>query len=347
MSKRKRQQSAGGKRKGTTKKKKVTQEKASGTVNEESAACGQQAELRCEDDRAAPSSAEERGVAGRSESEGGDGAHKLSPGVKDCFLPLAQNILPGRSSAAVSSCDDDDVAQPSAPEDTTSDQHRGAGEGPGKGDATLHSHGEHTGRTTKPALRESRDRRQIQRGSNPLERGGGALQRSWGSACTPTFPLRNPGEPLPCQQQQQQQQSPFLREKNLRGSAKGDPQAGARSRDGEGLASFPESGIRNNAAASCLCLLLVPSSCAGRSRIRSGMRTRNRQQAGKSQASCEDHSEWDSEFLHNCSTQRFPDSCSLPAPLPILGTESGGSALELPLSIGSISDSQLHEITLG
>ncbi|KAK1154822.1 hypothetical protein AOXY_G27796 [Acipenser oxyrinchus oxyrinchus] len=145
MSKRKRQQSAGGKRKGT--KKKETQEKASGTVNEESAACGQQAELRCEVDRAAPSSAEERGVAGsRSESEGGDGAHKLSPGVKDCFLPLAQNILPGRSSTAGSSCDDDDdddddVTQPSTPEDTTSDQHRGAGEGPGKGDATLHSHG--------------------------------------------------------------------------------------------------------------------------------------------------------------------------------------------------------------
>ncbi|RXM90731.1 hypothetical protein EOD39_21904 [Acipenser ruthenus] len=62
---------------------------------------------------------------------------------------------------------------------------------------------------------------------------------------------------------------------------------------------------------------------------------------------CEDHSEWDSEFLHDCSTQCFPDSCSLPAPLPVLGTESGGSALELPLSIGSISDLQLHEITLG
>ncbi|XP_058871850.1 uncharacterized protein LOC131722789 [Acipenser ruthenus] len=38
--------------------------------------------------------------------------------------------------------------------------------------------------------------------------------------------------------------------------------------------------------------------------------------------SCEDHSEWDSEFLQSCSTQRFPESCSLPAPLPVLGTES-------------------------
>ncbi|KAK1154825.1 hypothetical protein AOXY_G27810 [Acipenser oxyrinchus oxyrinchus] len=46
-----------------------------------------------------------------------------------------------------------------------------------------------------------------------------------------------------------------------------------------------------------------------------------REDAGATQ-SCEDHSEWDSEFLHNCSTQRFPDSCSLPAPLPVLGTES-------------------------
>ncbi|MGH0188706.1 UNVERIFIED_CONTAM: hypothetical protein FKN15_031113 [Acipenser sinensis] len=70
-----------------------------------------------------------------------------------------------------------------------------------------------------------------------------------------------------------------------------------------------------------------------------------REDAGSTQ-SFEDHSEWDSEFLHDCSTQRFPDFCSLPAPLPILGTELGGSALELPLSIGSISDSQLHEITL-
>ncbi|MGH0181360.1 UNVERIFIED_CONTAM: hypothetical protein FKN15_006426 [Acipenser sinensis] len=71
-----------------------------------------------------------------------------------------------------------------------------------------------------------------------------------------------------------------------------------------------------------------------------------REDTGATQ-SFEDHSEWDSEFLHDCSTQRFPDFCSLPAPLPILGTELGGSALELPLSIGSISDSQLHEITLG
>ncbi|XP_058869274.1 break repair meiotic recombinase recruitment factor 1-like isoform X1 [Acipenser ruthenus] len=648
MSKRKRQQSAGGKRKGTTKKKKVTQEKASGTVNEESAACGQQAELRCEDDRAAPSSAEERGVAGsRSESEGGDGAHKLSPGVKDCFLPLAQNILPGRSSTAGLSCDDDeedddDVAQPSAPEDTTSDQHRGVGEGPGQGDATLHSHGgaqgpNHKASTSGEQRQEADPERQqptvteqggagegVQEllphpegcgtpglkaslGLEGTETQGGGVAGSpqGGLACllgsaeavfteggkqsksakpkhVETYPetqaetsadLQGKGVAEPCIEAGAQPAPP-----HSHCGTPGEPPAlpaaaasaasvpereestrlckGVIPRQGRGVAMekgsqvFPNPGSGTTTLPRASAASWSPRSCAGRSRIRlgnedaesaAGRKIQDSEEAGpemnekdfmrKTQQShsqsrteteelkasqsfgegegsdwgqiklsennklstssssaaaaaeskpaavyvnpcvleerdwesrfavlemedssdagagqrkakgaarsrrckpatsaaaaaagkrevrtvlvcaetacpdlthteaegslqgaagaggqtdpasaaqdreeggphpitpaaargspeseredtgatqsCEDHSEWDSEFLQSCSTQRFPDSCSLPAPLPVLGTESGGSALELPLSIGSISDSQLHEITLG
>ncbi|XP_058867801.1 uncharacterized protein LOC117404875 isoform X2 [Acipenser ruthenus] len=643
MSKRKRQQSAGGKRKGTTKKRKVTQEKASGTVNEESAACGQQAELRCEDDRAAPSSAEERGAAGRSESEGGDGAHKLSPGVKDCFLPIAQNILPGRSSTAGSSCDDDDddVAQPSAPEDTTSDQHRGAGEGPGQGDATLHSHGGAHGPNHKASTSgEQRQEADPERQQPTVTEQGGAgeggqehlphsegcgtpgLKASLGLEDTETQGGGVAGSPqgrLACLLGSAEavfteggKQSESAKPKhvetypetqaetsaNLQGKGVAEPcnEAGAQpapphshcgtpgeppalpaaaaasvpereesmrlckgviTRQGRGVAMekgsqvFPNPGSGTTPLPRASAASWSPRSCAGRSQIRLGNENaesaagkkiqdseeagpemnekdfmRNTQQshsqsrteteelkasqsfgegegsdwgqiklsennklstssssaaaaaeskpaavyvnpcvleerdwesrfavlemedssdagagqrkakgaarsrrckpatsaaaaaaAGKREVrtalvcaetacpdlthtkaegslqgaagaggqkdpasaaqdreeggphpitpaaargspeseredtgatqSCEDHSEWDSEFLHNCSTQRFPDSCSLPAPLPVLGTESGGSALELPLSISSISDSQLHEITLG
>ncbi|KAK6468039.1 hypothetical protein HHUSO_G33771, partial [Huso huso] len=635
---------SGGKRKGTTKKKEVTQEKASGTVNEESAACGQQVELRCEDDRAAPSSAEERGVAGsRSESEGGDGAHKLSPGVKDCFLTLAQNILPCCFSTAGSSCDDDeddddDVAQPSAPEDTTSDQHRGAGEGPGQGDATLHSHGgahgpNHKASTSGEQRQEADPERQqatvteqggagvggqehlphsegcgtpglkASLGLEGTETQGGGVAGSpqGGPACllgsaeavfteggkqsakpkhVETYPetqaetstnLQGKGLAEPCNEAGAQPAPP-----HSHCGTPGEPPAlpaaaaaasvpereestrlckGVIPRQGRGVAMekgsqvFPNPGSGTTPPPHASAASWPPRSCAGRSRIRlgnedaesaagrkiqdseeagpemnekdfmrktqqshsqsrteteelkasqsfgegegsdwgqiklsennklstssssaaavaaeskpaavyvnpcvleerdwqsrfamlemedssdAGARQRKakgaarsrrckpatsaaaagkmevttalvcaetacpdlthikaegslqgaagaggltnpasaaqdreeggphpftpaaaraspeseREDAGATQ-SCEDHSEWDSEFLHDCSTQRFPDSCSLPAPLPILGTESGGSALELPLSIGSISDSHLHEITLG
>ncbi|XP_058860471.1 uncharacterized protein LOC131702701 [Acipenser ruthenus] len=648
MSKRKRQQSAGGKRKGTTKKKEVTQEKASGTVNEESAVCGQQVELRCEDDRAAPSSAEERGVAGsRSESEGGDGAHKLSPGVKDCFLPLAQNILPCCFSTAGSSCDDDeddddDVAQPSAPEDTTSDQHRWAGEGPGQVDATLHSHGgshgpNHKASTSGEQRQEADPERQqatvteqggageggqehlphcegcgtpglkASLGLEGTETQGGGVAGSaqGGPACllgsteavfteggkqsesakpkhVETYPetqaetstnLQGKGLAEPCNEAGAQPAPPHSH-CGTPGEPPALPAAAAASvpereestrlckgvipRQGRGVAMekgsqvFPNPGSGTTPPPHASAASWPPWSCAGRSRIRLGnedvelaagrqipgseeegpeknekdfmrktqqshsqsrteteelkasqsfgegegsdwgqiklsennklstssssaaaaaaeskpaavyvnpcvleerdwqsrfavleiedssdagagqrkakgaARSRRckpatsaaaaaaagkrevttalvcaetacpdlthteaegslqgaagagrltnpasaaqdreeggphpftpaaaraspeseREDAGATQ-SCEDHSEWDSEFLHDCSTQRFPDSCSLPAPLPVLGTESGGSSLELPLSIGSISDSQLHEMTLG
>ncbi|KAK6462001.1 hypothetical protein HHUSO_G36923 [Huso huso] len=646
MSKRKRQQSAGGKRKGTTKKKKVTQEKVSGTVNKESAACGQQAEKRCEDDRAAPSSAEERGVAGsRSESEGGDGAHKLSPGVKDCFLPLAQNILPGRSSTAGLSCDDDeeeddDVPSP-APEDTTGPA-QGAGEGLGQGGATLHSSEggaqgpNHKASTSGEQRQEADPERQqptvteqggageggqehlphsdgcgtpglkASLGLEGTETQGGGVAGSpqGGLACllgsveavfteggkqsesakpkhVETYPetqaetsadLQGKGVAEPCNEAGAQRAPP-----HSHCGTPGDPPAlpaaaaaaasvpereestrlckGVIPRQGRGVAMekgsqvFPNPGSGTTPPPRASAASWSPLSCAGRSRILLGnedaesaagrqipgseeagpemnekdfMRktqqshsqsrteteelkasqsfregegsdwgqinlsennklstssssaaaaaaeskpaavyvnpcvlehrdwesrfvvlemedssdagagqrkakgvARSRQckpatsvaAAGKREVttalvcaetacpdlthteaegslqgaagaggqtdpasaaqdreeggphpitpaaargspeseredvgatqSCEDHSEWDSEFLHNCSTQRFPDSCSLPAPLPVLGTESGGSALELPLSIGSISDSQLHEITLG
>ncbi|MGH0155366.1 UNVERIFIED_CONTAM: hypothetical protein FKN15_029089 [Acipenser sinensis] len=143
--------------------------------------------------------------------------------------PVAQlNILPGRFSTAGSSCDDDsddddddDVAQPSALEDTNSDQHRGAGEGPGQGDATLHSYGGAQG----PNHKASTSVEQRQEADPAAHCNGICRERRWRSLATkrglslhPHNPTAEPPEsPLPCRQQQ----PPFLREKNLRGSANG------------------------------------------------------------------------------------------------------------------------------
>ncbi|MGH0186409.1 UNVERIFIED_CONTAM: hypothetical protein FKN15_021390 [Acipenser sinensis] len=344
MSKRKRRQSAGGKRKGSTKKKKETQEKASGTVNEESAACGQQAELRCEDDRAAPSSAEERGVAGsRSESEGGDGAHKLSPGVKDCFLTLAQNILPGRSSTAGTSCDDDDedddddVAQPSAPEHTTSDQHRGAGEGPAQGDATLHSYGGAHGPNHKASTSgEQRQEADPERQQPTVTEQGGADEG--GQEHLPHSAVYV----NPCVLEERDWESRFA---VLEMEDSSD--AGAGQRKAKGVVRSRRCKPATSAAAAAAAgkrevttaLVCAETACpdlthteaegslqgaagaGGQTDPASAAQDREeggphpctpaaargspesqREDAGGTQ-SCEDHSEWDSEFLLDCSTQ--------------------------------------------
>ncbi|MGH0174701.1 UNVERIFIED_CONTAM: hypothetical protein FKN15_069424 [Acipenser sinensis] len=266
-----------------------------------------------------------------------------------------QNILPCCSSTAGSSCDDDedddddDVAQPSAPEDTTSDQHRWAGEWPGQGDSTLHSHGgahgpnhnastsgeqrqeadperqqptvteqggageggqehlPHSAMYVNPCVLEERDwesRFAVLEMEDSSDAGAGqrkakgAVRSRWCKPATSAAAAAAAGKrevttALVCAETA----CPDLTNTEAEGSLQGAAGAGGQTDPASAAQDREEGG---------------PHPCTPAAAR--GSPESEREDAGATQ-SFEDHSEWDSEFLHDCSTQF---TVMIPSPAKLL-----------------------------